>query len=54
MAIEYYDYEKKDQNFLKEFVLWGLVELKKISKERYTAGYAFTDNLGSYLGNIES
>ena len=45
---------KKDQNFFKEFLLWGLVEYKKLSKERYSAGIAFTDTLGSYLGSLES
>ena len=34
---------KEDKYFLKEFVLWGLVEYKKLSKNRYTEGYQFND-----------
>lgn len=32
-----------DVYFLKEFVLWALVENKKLSKDRYTEGFQFSD-----------
>ncbi|AXG74357.1 magnesium chelatase [Flavobacterium arcticum] len=38
-----------DKYFLKEFVLWGLAEYKKLSKDRYTEGYEFKDIYGSYI-----
>lgn len=34
---------KEDIYFLKEFILWGLVEYKKLSKNRYTEGFQFSD-----------
>ena len=34
---------KEDVYFLKEFILWALVEYKKLSKDRYTEGYQFSD-----------
>ncbi|MDV6167419.1 sigma 54-interacting transcriptional regulator [Flavobacterium sp. DG1-102-2] len=40
---------KEDQYFLKEFILWGLSEFKKLSKDRYTEGYQFKDLYGSYI-----
>ncbi|WP_052598398.1 sigma 54-interacting transcriptional regulator [Aureispira sp. CCB-QB1] len=44
---------KEDSYFLKEFVLWGLVEHKKLSKDRFTEGYQFKDLLGSYLSGLQ-
>ena len=38
--------------FMKEFVLWGLVEHKKLSKERYADGTAFKDLYGSYISKL--
>ncbi len=46
--------DEKDLYFMKEFVLWALVEYKKLSKERYTQGIMFTDTLGSFMGSFES
>jgi magnesium chelatase subunit I len=43
------DTAKEDQYFLKEFVLWGLSEYKKLSKDRFTEGYQFKDIYGSYI-----
>lgn len=34
---------KEDTYFLKEFVLWALVENKKLSKDRFTEGFQFND-----------
>ncbi len=43
------NYETQDRDFLKEFVLWGLVENKKLSKNRFTEGYQFSDLFGNYI-----
>ncbi len=42
----------EDAYFMKEFVLWGLVEHKKLSKERYADGTAFKDLYGSYISKL--
>ncbi|MEN9638599.1 MAG: hypothetical protein RLZZ262_467 [Bacteroidota bacterium] len=34
---------KKDIAFLKEFVLWAMVEYKKLSKDRFVEGFQFSD-----------
>ena len=34
---------KEDRNFMKEFILWSLVEFDKLSKKRFTEGYQFND-----------
>ena len=44
--------EKEDAYFMKEFLLWGLVEHKKLSKERYADGTAFKDLYGSYISKL--
>lgn len=46
------DYPKKDINFLKEFVLWGMVVFKKLSKRRVYEGYQFKDPYGSYISDL--
>ncbi len=46
------DVEKKDQYFLKELVLWGLVEFKKLSKYRMSQGMRFKDLYGSYISGF--
>lgn len=38
--------------FLKEFVLWALVENEKITKEKFTEGIQFRDNYSSFLKGI--
>ena len=43
---------KEDTYFLKEFVLWGLVEYEKLSKDRLTEGYQFKDLYGSYISRL--
>lgn len=43
------DAPKEDMYFLKEFILWGLAEFKRLSKDRYTEGYQFKDLYGSYI-----
>ena len=37
--------DKKDTSFMKEFILWALVEFKKLEKKRFEEGYEFEDNL---------
>ena len=43
---------KEDKLFVKEFLLWGLVENKKLSKHRITKGYNFKDIYGSYIHGL--
>ncbi len=46
------DTKSEDKYFLMEMVLWALVEYEKLSKERFTEGYQFTDVLGDFLKGI--
>jgi len=46
------DIALKDVPFMKELVLWALVEYKKLNKHRIENGYAFKDQYGSYLSNL--
>lgn len=43
---------KEDRYFMKEFILWGLAENKKLSKDRFTEGYHFKDPFGSYISKL--
>ncbi len=47
------DVKIEDQNFLKEFILWGLVQFKKLSKYRFTEGVQFKDPYGSYISGLK-
>jgi magnesium chelatase subunit I len=42
----------QDRYFWKEFILWALVEFKKLSKDRLAEGYEFKDNYGSYISKL--
>ena len=42
----------EDINFMKEFVLWALVEYEKLSKDRIENGYQFTDSFGSFINKL--
>ncbi|MDR6844344.1 magnesium chelatase subunit I [Flavobacterium granuli] len=44
--------QKQDRYFMKEFVLWGLVEYKKLSKDRVSEGFEFKDIFGSYISKF--
>jgi len=44
--------DKNDQYFFKEFILWGLVEYKKLSKDRFAQGHQFKDMYGSYISKL--
>lgn len=46
------DVPKEDKFFMKEFVLWGLVEYRKLSKDRVSEGYQFKDIYGSYISKL--
>ena len=52
--IQKYVPETADEDilFMKEFVLWALVEYKKLNKQRITKGFSFRDSLGAYLSNL--
>ena len=43
---------KEDSYFVKEFVLWALVEFKQLSKHRFTEGIQFRDPYGSFISGI--
>jgi magnesium chelatase subunit I len=43
---------KEDIFFLNEFILWGLVEFKKLSKVEYSEGIEIQDPYGDYIKNI--
>ena len=42
----------KDRLFVKEFILWALVEYKKLNKKRIGKGFEFKDSYGAYLSNL--
>ncbi|OEK07573.1 magnesium chelatase [Flavivirga aquatica] len=43
---------KEDSYFVKEFVLWALVEFKQLSKHRFSEGIQFKDPYGSFISGI--
>ncbi|WP_299521612.1 magnesium chelatase [Winogradskyella sp.] len=46
------DIDARDVYFEKEFVLWGLVQFKKLSKYRYSEGLQIKDPYGSYISGL--
>jgi magnesium chelatase subunit I len=42
----------EDRLFLMEFLLWGLVEYNKLSKDRFTEGYQFSDLFGGMMKKL--
>jgi magnesium chelatase subunit I len=46
------EFPLEDKYFLKEFVLWGLVEYDKLSKDRVDVGYQFKDLYSSYINKL--
>ena len=42
----------EDRYFLKEFVIWGLVQYKKLSKYRFDDGLQFKDLYGSFIKDL--
>ena len=43
---------KADVYFVKEFLLWGLVEFKKLSKYRFAEGTQFKDPYGNFISGL--
>jgi len=43
---------KEESYFMKEFVLWGLVQYKQLSKFRFTEGVQFKDPYGSFINDL--
>jgi magnesium chelatase subunit I len=43
---------KEDVYFMKEFILWALVEYDKLSKDRISQGYQFSDMYGNYINKL--
>ena len=43
---------KADAYFVKEFLLWGLVEFKKLSKYRFVEGTQFKDPYGNFINGL--
>tara|TARA_R110002072_G_scaffold23949_2_gene81984 strand:- start:95914 stop:97380 length:1467 start_codon:yes stop_codon:yes gene_type:complete len=46
------DIPEKDKPFFKEFILWALVEFKKLSKYNLSDGVRFKDVYGSYISGL--
>jgi magnesium chelatase subunit I len=46
------DLPVEDLYFMKEFILWALVEYGKLSKDRLEKGYQFKDMYGSYISKL--
>ncbi|MEL1244395.1 magnesium chelatase [Flavobacterium sp. DGU11] len=46
------DTPTEDMYFMKEFILWGLAENNKLSKDRFSEGYQFKDIYGSYISKL--
>lgn len=46
------DMLEQDKNFLKELVLWALVEFKKLSKKRFSEGFTFNDLVNGYWSDV--
>ena len=44
--------KNEDKYFMKEFLLWALVEYKKLSKKRFSKGLQFKDLYGSYISGL--
>jgi magnesium chelatase subunit I len=48
------DFPSEDRYFLKEFILWGLVEYDKLSKDRFEKGYQIKDLYSNYINKLKS
>ncbi|NER11241.1 magnesium chelatase subunit I [Muriicola jejuensis] len=44
--------KERDSYFLKEFLLWGLVVHKKLSKQRFSKGYQLKDLYGGFISKL--
>jgi magnesium chelatase subunit I len=52
LAAEQPNMNVNDAYFVKEFVLWALVEYKKLSKHRYAEGTQFKDPYGNFISGL--
>ena len=43
---------KEESYFVKEFILWALVEFKKLSKHRFAEGTQFRDPYGNFMNGL--
>ena len=43
---------EKDRNFMKELILWSLVEFKQLSKKRFSEGFTFNDLVNGYWSDV--
>jgi magnesium chelatase subunit I len=41
-----------DAYFVKEFILWALVEYNKLSKHRFAEGTQFKDPYGNFISGL--
>ncbi|VXC15959.1 Magnesium chelatase [Flavobacterium sp. 9AF] len=46
------DFPKEELYFLKEFLLWGLVEHEKLTKNRFSKGYQYKDLYSSFINKL--
>ncbi|MCL5244891.1 magnesium chelatase [Cellulophaga sp. 20_2_10] len=44
--------KKEESYFVKEFILWGLVQFKQLSKYRFTEGIQFKDPYSNYISGL--
>ena len=45
--------QHEDKAFMKEFILWGLVQFKKLSMTNYSDGVQIQDPYGNYIQNMQ-
>ena len=46
-------FPQRDTYFLKELLLWGLVEFNKLSKDRMGEGFQFKDMYSNYIDKLK-
>jgi magnesium chelatase subunit I len=46
------DLNSKDDNFMCEFLLWGLSSYKKVTVTRTTRGLSFSDSFSDYINGL--
>ncbi len=46
------DLADQDRNFMKELILWSLVEFKQLSKKRFSEGFTFNDLVNGYWSDV--
>ena len=44
--------DAKDENFMCEFLLWGLSSYKKVSITRTSRGLSFSDSFSDYINGL--